>query len=236
MASKHFQLKAEKRTILGRKAKKLRKEGLLLANLYGRDVKSQALQLPLNEFNKIYKQSGETGIIELNLGDSKPRPTLIHNIQRDPLTNQIIHVDFRQVDLTKKITAQVPVELLGEAPAESKGGVLVQQIKEVEVEALPAELPEKLTLDISKLTEIDQFLTVEDLRYDKTKISLKIEDPKSIIVKIEPPAKEEAEAKPAAAAEGEAAEAEPKETEEKKEEGGKPQEVKQATETQEEKK
>jgi large subunit ribosomal protein L25 len=231
MAAKHFQLKAEKRTVIGRKVKKLRKKGLLIANLYGRDIKSQPLQLSLNEFNKIFKQAGETGIIELSItGETKPRPTLIHNLQKDPISAKVIHVDFRQVDLAKKITATVPIELIGEAPGESKGGVLVQQIKEIEVEALPTDLPDKLTVEISSLEEIDQFITLEQLKYDKNKVSLKIEDPKAIVVKIEPPAKEEVEEKPAAPEAVEGAEAQPvkEEEEKKKEETKKPEEAKQA--------
>jgi len=210
---KYPKLKADKRQILGRKVKKLRVEGILPANLYGAKIKSQAIGIPLKEFNQIYKNVGETGIVELAIGDGQPKAVLIHNVQKDPVFGQPLHVDFRQVDLKQKITATVGVELIGKAPAENVGGILVQILNEVEVEALPTDLPEKITADVSNLAEINQSITVADLVYDKTKVTLKVDDPKALVAKIEPPAKEEVEVKPAEVpAEGEvAAEGKPEE-------------------------
>lgn len=192
MTTKHPQLQAQKRTVLGRKVKKIRKEGQLPANIYGKDIKSQALQINNKEFANIYKQIGSTGILELLLaGSQKPHPVLIVNIAKNPVTGDFLHVDFRQVNLLQKITANVPLQTVGEAPAEKTGGVLVQILQEVEVEALPADLPEKITIDVSGLTEINQSLTVANLVYDKSKITLKVDDGNALVVKIEPPAKEE---------------------------------------------
>jgi large subunit ribosomal protein L25 len=161
-------LKAEKRKVLGRKVKKLRREGVLPANIYGKKIKSLSIKFPVVDFEKVYKAAGETGIVEIAIGKQK-KPVLISNVQLDPVTDKPLHVDFHQVDLKEKTTADVPIELIGESPAEKQGlGTVVQSINEIEVEALPKDLPDKF--------EIDQA--------------------EQIIVKVEPPRKEEEVAPP----------------------------------------
>ncbi|MEJ2441334.1 MAG: 50S ribosomal protein L25 [Patescibacteria group bacterium] len=189
-------LKAEKRKVFGRKIKSLRREGILPANIYGKKVKSLAIQFPLKDFEGIYKEAGETGIIEIAVGKEK-RPVLIHNLQVDPVTDSPLHVDLLQVDLKEKVTADVPVELIGEAPAEKRGlGTAVQYLDEIEVEALPTDLPEKFEVDISKLEEVDNAIMVKDLEVDTKKVEIK-SDAEQIIVKVEPPREEEEELPPA---------------------------------------
>ncbi|MGB6838724.1 MAG: 50S ribosomal protein L25 [Microgenomates group bacterium] len=188
-------LKAEKRKVFGRKVKTLRNEGVLPANIYGKKVKSLAIQFPQKDFEKVYKEAGETGIVELALGKQK-RPSLIHNVQVDPVSDAPLHVDFLQVDLKEKVVAAVPLELIGESPAEKQGlGTVVQYINEVEIEALPADLPEKFEIDLSKLAEVDQAVTVKDLPVKSKKMKIK-SDPKQILIKVEPPRKEEEVAPP----------------------------------------
>lgn len=190
-------LKVEKRKILGRKVKGLRKEGILPANIFGKKVKSLAVQLPEKEFLAVYKEAGETSIIDLAVaGEQKSRSVLVANLQTDYVTDKPLHVDFRQVVLTEKTTATIPVELVGGAPAvEQKKGILVQQVNELEVEALPKDLPDRLVVDISGLTEVDSAVYVKDLKVDKKKIEIKAEDSR-IIAKIEPLTKEEEVEKP----------------------------------------
>ncbi|MEK7550529.1 MAG: 50S ribosomal protein L25 [Patescibacteria group bacterium] len=185
-------LKAEKRLITGRKIKKLRKQGLLPGNIYGKKVKSQSVQVSLSDFEKVYKEAGETGLVSLELEKEKEkRPVLVHNLQLNPVTDKPVHVDFLQVDLKEKVTAKVAVELIGESPAEKQGlGTVVQQLNEIEVEALPSDLPEKFEIDKSILTEVDQAIKVSDIKVDRSKVEIKI-DAESIIVKVEPPQKEE---------------------------------------------
>ena len=198
-------IKAEKRKILGQKVKILRKEGILPANIYGKKVKSLAVQLPLNEFEKIYKEAGETGIIEVSVDGTK-RPVLINNIQRHPVTDLPLHVDFLQVDLKEKVTADVPVDLIGESPAEKSGlGTVVQHVNEIQVEALPADLPEKFEIDLSKLTEVDQAVFVKTLAVDSKKVEIK-NDAEQILVKVEPLRKEEEAPAPVETEEEEGAE------------------------------
>lgn len=185
-------LKVEKRKILGRKVKKLRKEGILPANVYGKKIKSLAIEVPASDFDKIYKEAGETKVVELLLGSEK-RPALIHSVQKDPVTDSRIHVDFLQVDLKEKVTAQVPIELFGESSAEKEGrGIVVQQLDEVEVEALPGDLPDKFEIDLAPLVNKNDTIYVKDIKVDPKKVSIKNE-PDQIVVKIEQ-AKEEEEA------------------------------------------
>jgi len=188
-------LTAKSRKTLGRKVKKLRREGLLPANLYGKKIKSQALELPAAEFLKVYEQEGETGLIDLKI-NSQTHPVLVHNLQIHPVTDEPLHVDFRQVSLTEKTTADVPIEIRGDAPAvEQKKGILIQPLNEVEVEALPADLPDQVVVDISKLEEVGQAITVADLVYDKSKIKILAEAGETV-VKINPLEEEEEVAPP----------------------------------------
>ncbi len=219
-------LKAEKREVLGRKVKNLRKEQLIPANVYGKNTKSVAVSLKKDEFKKVFSEAGETGIVKLTVGKEKEeRPILIQNIQRDPLTEEPLHVDLRQIILTEKITAMVPVELSGEAPAvQQKLGILIQTVSEIEVEALPMDLPEHFMVDVSKLVKVGDEVTLKDLSFDRAKIKPLVEED-LVLARIEPLAEEEKVVVPAAEevpAEGEAVPTEgaekPAEGEEKPEE------------------
>lgn len=190
-------LKAEKREILGRKVNTLRREGILPANIYGRHVKSEAVSVSLKEFEKVFGEAGETGLIELQV-DSEAKPVLVHNIQKDPVTDFPIHVDFLQVNLKEKVTATVPIEFTGESPVSKSGeGVVIEQMSEVEVEALPSDLPEKIVVDISDFEKVDDSIKVSDLKIDRDKVDLKA-DAEAIVVNVAAPAKEEEVAPPVA--------------------------------------
>ena len=188
-------LSTEERKVFGRKVKTLRDAGLLPANVYGKKIKSQALQVDGKEFLKVFKKVGATGLVELvfKKGSGAAKSTvLIHNVQTNPVTDEPIHADFFQVDLKEKVTTDVPVELFGESPAEKAGkGTVVQQLDEIEVTALPTDLPDKFSVDISGLSEVDDAILVSDLKVDKEKVKIE-ENLEQIIVKVEP-VKEEAE-------------------------------------------
>jgi len=190
-------LKGEIRKISGRKVKNLRKEGILPGNISGKKIKSQAVQVIIKDFEKAYKEVGETGLLTLQIGKEE-KPVLIHNLQVNPVSEAPVHVDFLQVDLKEKVEAEVPVELTGEAPAEKQGiGTVVQYINEVKVEALPTDLPEKFVVDTSELSDVDQAILVKDLKVDRSKVDVKTGD-EEIVVKVEPPQKEEVVAPPPA--------------------------------------
>ena len=116
MATKRPQLKVEKRTILGKKVKKLRKDGILPANIYGKDIKSMAVQVPFKDFAPIFKAVGETGLLDVSV-DGQVRPVLIHNVQFDFLSYLPLHADFFQVNLKEKVKTMVPLVVVGEPQA-----------------------------------------------------------------------------------------------------------------------
>ena len=207
-------LEVQKRKILGRKVKKLRTQGLLPTNIYGKKIKSKALQVDLKEFEKLYKEVGETGVVDLKIkGEKKTRPILIHNLQLHPVTDLPLHADFRQISLKEKTTVEVPVELIGEALAEKEGiGILVTLLDSLEVEALPSDLPEKLEVDISNLKAIDDAVRVIDIKVDSKKVKI-LTSENEIVAKIESLAKEEevAPAEEAAPEEAPTEEAKPEE-------------------------
>jgi len=196
MSGKRPVLKVEKRKLLGRKVKQLRKEGILPASIYGKGVKSVSVQADLKAVVEVWRQAGETGLVELQVkGEKKPRLVLLKNPQYDPVTDQLIHIDFHQVKLTEKVSVAIPIEVVGEAPAVDKGGILVTVLDEIEVEALPTDLPEKVVVDVSGLKEIDQAITAAELPIDREKVEVKVADDQ-VVVKVEPPTEEEEEEKP----------------------------------------
>lgn len=186
-----LKVEAETRSLFGRKIKKLRKEGILPSNVFGKNIKSLPIQLSLASFSTIYNEAGENKIIYLTIkGEKEEKPVLVHNIQMDPVSGAMLHVDFHQVSLTEKVTSNVPVELIGEAPAVSQSiGILVRPLSEVEVEALPTQLPEKFEVDVSNLKNVDDSITVASIKVPSG-VSL-ITSADQIVAKIEPPAKEE---------------------------------------------
>lgn len=165
-------LAAEKRTLLGRKVKSLRREGIVPAHIFGHKVKTEHVQVKSSEFKKVFDQVGETGIIALQLG-ADIRPVLVRNTQVHPLTDDLLHIDFYQVNLSEKVKVNVPVEFVGESPAaEKKIGLLLTPISEIEIEALPADLPESIEVDISGFAEIGDEIKVKDLKVDRAKVTI----------------------------------------------------------------
>lgn len=157
-------LKAQKRIVFGRKVKTLRQQNLIPANVFGKGVESTALEIHKDAFLKTFKETGETGLIELSFNEHKV-PVLIHHLQIHSVTQGPLHVDFYQVNLKEKVKAKVPVEVVGEAPAVTgKIGILLTLLDEVEVEALPAEIPEQLEADVSGLSEVGHSLKANQLK------------------------------------------------------------------------
>lgn len=162
--AKKYSLSVEKRDLIGKKVKKLRKQGILPTNVYGKNINSLSLQVPLKEFETVYKQAGETGLVELLL-DKKVHPVLIHKVQRDYVSHQIIHADFFEVNLKEKVKTMVPVEVIGNPKAVAeKIGLLLQILNQVEVEALPTDLPDKLEVDVTSLALINDQVTVGNIK------------------------------------------------------------------------
>ncbi len=130
---------------------------------------------------------------------------MITDVQADPISQRVIHVDLRQVNLKEKINAMIDIELTGESPAEDQGAVIITVRDQIEVEALPTDLPEKFVVDISALKEVEDMITVADLQYDKSKVEV-LAEPDEVLVKAEQPqaAEPEPETAEVETAEGEA--------------------------------
>lgn len=175
-------LPVTERKVLGKKVKKLRKEGNLPANIFGTDYKSQAVTVKYTDFTHVYKIVHETGIVYLNL-DKQEIPALVKHIQRHPLDSSILHIDFRKIDLTKKILTEVPVKIVGisEAVAQ-KGGVLLTQSTRLEVEALPQNIPAEIEVDISVIKDVGQDIKVSQLK--KSSVYDIKTDPEKVVVSV----------------------------------------------------
>lgn len=185
-------LDAEERTILGKKVKRLRSEGKLPAHVFGKGIQTEHISVDGNTFLNLYKEAGETGLVDLNIKNKDTRPVLIRDVQYDPVTDKPLHIDFYQVNLKEKVSVQVPIILVGEEPEVVHTGeaVVLQTLNEVTVEALPTDLVENIEVDISALKNINDALTVGQLNYDREKLTINI-DPEEIAVKLAPAVTEE---------------------------------------------
>ena len=221
---KKYTLTGTKREVLGRKVKKLRATGQIPASIFGKKIESTSVSVALDQFIRVYKEAGETGLVELAVGGSV-RPVLIHHVQKDPVTSAILNVEFHQVDLKVKVHANVPLVTIGESPAVTqKKGVVLTILDEIEVEALPTDLPEKIEVDVSVLSEVNAEVKVSDLKIP-TGVTV-LSDASLTVVKIGSLVSREAEAEAAAeaakAAEAAAAAAAPGEAGEVKKTEGEP--------------
>lgn len=154
-------LKADTRTERGKRA---RAQGAVLAVLYGPKAKPVSLSVDKKEFEKVFSTAGESSLVTLEFGTDKT-PVLIREVQRHPLSGDPIHADFYQPRLDQKIKIMVPLVLEGEAPAVKElEGTLIQNIHEVEVEALPQELPHEIAVNVAKLATFEDHILVKDLQ------------------------------------------------------------------------
>ncbi len=157
-------LLAQKREILGKAVKSLRKQGLVPAELYGHGIENIHLSIKENDFLKIFKTAGGSTVVNLEIQGEEKRPVLIHNVQIDPLSQKVKNIDFYQVRMEEKIKVDVPLDFVGEAPAvKSLGAILVKAMREVAVEALPGNIPQKIIVDLSSLTDLGKNIYIRDL-------------------------------------------------------------------------
>ena len=191
-----MEIHAQKRELTKKKVKKIRDQGLLPAVISGKDLGSIPLTLNKKEFEKLYREAGESTLVDVIIEGEKPQKALITEVAVDPVTDEIIHANFHAVTLTEKVTAMVPIKIVGESPVVKGGeGILLTVLDELEVEALPQDLPSKIPVDVSQLDEIGKGITVEDLKIDRSKIKI-LNDPEDLIVKVDYPQREEEEETP----------------------------------------
>jgi len=199
-------LSARPRTETGRHVHALRREGGVPAVLYGHKVAPQALVLDAKEMERTWHHAGRTHLVDVHVeGQRGAKKALIKDIQFQPRSGHMLHVDLFAVNLREKITSDVPVIVVGESPAvQLKLGQVQQVVSSLRVEALPADLPAQLTVDISGLTEVDQAVTLGEIELPKN-VALVHADLSETVVKIAAVrVREEEPAAEAAAAEGEA--------------------------------
>lgn len=193
-------IKAEVRTLTGRKVKQLRNKGLTPATIYGHNFTPISISVSTMELNKLFSHVGESTLVEIKMGDTI-LPVLFKNPQYHPVSSDLIHIDCHKVNLKEKIIATVPLEFIGESMSVKNGNVLITVLDEIEVEALPADLPEKIIVDLSLLVDIDAQITIADLSVDKSLVEVKNEADQVVVKtelpKVEEEVVEEAEATPA---------------------------------------
>jgi large subunit ribosomal protein L25 len=162
--SQTTELKGQKRELKAQTNNSLRKKGLTPAILYGAEIKSLPITLNIKEFEKVFKEAGTNSLINLKLDDNSQHPVLIHEVSRHPVTENVQHVDLFEVNLKEKVTTNVPLVFIGESLAvKDLGGILVKNIHEIEIEALPTDLPHQLEVDLSKLKTFEDRILVSDV-------------------------------------------------------------------------
>ncbi len=155
-------LHATKRTERGTKVRKLRSLGSIPAVVYGPKEDAVSITIAGNEFAKVFKEAGESTVITLS-GLEEEMDVLVQDIAYDPVSSTPLHVDFYAIEKGKKVTVNVPIEFIGEAPALKLGGVLTKVLYELEIEAMPKDLPHEIIVDVSSLTDFDSHITVADV-------------------------------------------------------------------------
>jgi large subunit ribosomal protein L25 len=182
-----LEIRVDPRTVLGKKVKTLRRGGITPANVYGHRVESQAVQAETATIVQLLRTGARNVIINLHIqGERKPRPVMIRGVQRDPPTGRLLHVDFYQVSLAEKMRTEVPLVLVGKAPAvDAQGGILLHSMDSITVEALPTDIPAQIEVDVSGLAEIDAGIFVRDLPID-AKVQV-LSDPDLVVAKVAAP-------------------------------------------------
>jgi len=181
-----LELKADKREITGRSVKHLRSAGLIPAVVYGQGLEATHLQIEEKALHKVLREAGTYQLIALKVGNSKPQMTLARDVQRDVLRHDYLHVDFYTVQMDQKVTAQVPIILVGQSPAvQEMGAILTQGLDELEIECLPGDLISSMEVSVEGLVEFNDTVSVSDLAVPDTVTVLS--DPESMVAKVEPP-------------------------------------------------
>ncbi len=143
---------------------KIRKDGFIPAVFYGRKEASTPVYVSVKDFDRVFKEAGESTVITLK-SESGDHDALIHDVDSDPLTGKVRHIDFYVIEKGKKVRVHVPVEFEGTAPAvKDLGGILVKVIHEIEIEAMPKDLPHNITVDVSSLVDFDSQIAAGDIK------------------------------------------------------------------------
>jgi large subunit ribosomal protein L25 len=158
-------LTAEKRTVIGKQVKQLRRQGWVPGVMYGHGFDSVPLRFEKRSLRHVLSKVGGSQLISITIeGNKQPEMALVRDVQRDPIRGSLLHVDFYRVRMTERLTTEVPLVIVGESPvAEAREGILLQGISSIAVECLPGDLVDAIEVDLTDLVEIDQALYVRDL-------------------------------------------------------------------------
>ncbi len=174
-------IEAKKREIIGKQVKALRREGWIPAVIYGPEIEPIAISLDARIANRMLPGVTSSQFITVDV-EGEQFTTLVRDRQQHVIYNNLLHVDFMSVSMTEKLRTSVPIELLGEAPAVSEGGVLVTGQEYLDVQSLPSDLPERVSIDISKLVSIGDAIYVRDLEMPEAVEVLTDEDEMVVLV------------------------------------------------------
>ncbi len=160
-----IELTADRRELTGKKVRRLRRQGLIPANLFGPKIESVPLQIEAASLHQALVQGGHNAIITVTInGEKNPVTSVVRGLQSDPITDELLHVDLFEIDVTQVITADIPVILIGESPAaKGQGAVISHSLNSIQVQGRPMDLPRAIEVDISGLAEIDQEIRLRDL-------------------------------------------------------------------------
>lgn len=160
-----LKLPAILRENLGRKAQYVRDAGKIPAVIYGHKVENQNLELNYVEFEKVLEQAGESTILDVVVGDKAPLKALISEVQYEPVSGRIRHVDLHQINMKEKINANVEIKFIGESRVvKEDGGTVMHNISEVEIRCMPSDLFHEIIVDVADLKEFDDVITIADLK------------------------------------------------------------------------
>lgn len=185
-------LTASNRTVLGKKVRHLRKQGELPIVLYGHDTEPQSLSVPVKSFRKVYRDAGQSSLIDVKVGDKSGVKVLIHDVQVDPVTDELLHADLFKVNMTEKVKTEVPLKFVGEAPAVKElEGNLITQRDHVTIEALPTDLIPEIEVDVSPLQTFDDTIKVADIKAKVPSTVTVLDEDEEIVALVTPPRSEE---------------------------------------------
>ena len=181
-----IELQVSTRKLLGKKSRFLRRQGITPVHLFGYDTEPMALQCETVRLKQVLKTAGKTKLVGLTVDKhKKPRNVVIREVQKNAISGELVHVDFFQVSMEEKIKVDVPLVLVGEAPAlKVKTNMMAQDLSAVEIECLPDRIPETIQVDISVLVEDDQSIQVKDLVLGEGVVALT--NPAQVVVRIAP--------------------------------------------------
>jgi len=179
-----LELRVDSRDILGKKVRFLRRRGITPVHVIGHGLESLSLQCDTANLRQVLGQAGRTKLVNLKVGkERRARPTLVKEVQVEPMTGELLHVDFYQVRMADKVKMEVPLRTFGESPLlKLKGNILIQELPTISVECLASDIPESFTVDLNELTVVGQAVRIKDITVPE-KVAV-INDGEQLVLKI----------------------------------------------------